>query len=280
MTEAESNKSASTSSSTPRDGTTEGDRNPSLAEIEYKSLNSYFERILKLTFLAIGVVVAVAGAMLWKSSSEAKSSIEATRIEAAHEIENVGKQSSEIARIEAGKRIDEAFEKGNVQQMIEHIARERVDAAVEREINQTLDVRIKNLKAEIAEMGDVASASARLRLGFREGLDALTKQSTSSDESVRNYARRSLLMIGSDYETNLKKQFPEISTLKLEALLFSPGKAPTGLKSILLAIQHSDNVNAVTASFMVMRETTGANIPVFDIPAAEKWCADNEPKCE
>src|ERR1700675_515724 len=103
---------------------------PSLAEIEYKSLNAYFERILRLTLLAIGFVLALAAALLWRSSSEVMSSIEATRNEASHEIENVGRQSSEIARTEARKRIDEAFERGNVQQMIERVARERVDTAV------------------------------------------------------------------------------------------------------------------------------------------------------
>jgi len=46
MTEAESNKSAS--SPDPRNETNEGERKPSLAEIEYKSPNAYFETILSL----------------------------------------------------------------------------------------------------------------------------------------------------------------------------------------------------------------------------------------
>ena len=25
---------------------------------------------------------------------------------------------------------------------------------------------------------------------------------------------------------------------------------------------------------------SGAKIPIFDVPAAEKWCAENRPKCD
>jgi hypothetical protein len=281
MIEAESNDpSLSTAKTTPRSETREESRKPSLAEIEYKSLNAYFERILKHTLWAIGIVVAVAGALLLKSSSDAKSSIDATRIEASREIENVGKQSSEIARTEARQRIDEAFEKGNIQQMIDRIARERVDAAVNREIEKSMGARIRIFQAEMADMGDVSAASSRLRLGFREGLNTLVKQSSNSDETVRRYARASLLIIGSDYETALKKRHSNWDATQIEAIYFGPQPSPKTLKDFIQAIRHSDNMDAVAAAFVLMRDKTATKIQVFDIPGVEKWCADNKPKCE
>jgi hypothetical protein len=281
MTEAEgSNPLLSTPATTPRNEKSEENRKPSLAEIEYKSLNAYFERILKHTLWAIGIVVAVAGALLWKSSSDAKSSIDATRIEASREIENVGKQSSEIARTEARQRIDEAFEKGNIQQMIDRVARERVDVAVDREIEKNLGAKIRTFQAEMADMGDVSAASSRLRLGFREGLDSLVKQSNSSDETVRRYARASLLIIGSDYETVLKRHFPNLDATQVAAIYFGPQPPPKTLKDFFQAVRHSDNMDTVVAAFVLMREKTGTKFQMFDIPAVEKWCADNKPKCE
>jgi hypothetical protein len=274
------NSSASTPASLPPKEASGEPRTLSLAEIEYKSLNSYFERILKLTLLMITVVLAVAGTFLWRSSSDAKSSIEVTRIEAAREIENVGKQSSEIARTEARQRIDEAFEKENVQQMIERVARERVDTAVDRQIDKNLSARIKGLQDEIAAIGDVAGAASRLRLGFREGWDTLVRQSNNSDESVRRYARASLLMIGADYETVLNKQFGGMTATQLVASLASPKEPPKNPREVLEIIRHSDRMEAVAASFLLLREMTGTKIQVFDIPTAEKWCADNKPKCE
>jgi hypothetical protein len=256
----------------------------SQAEVEYQKLNEYFERLLRLTLLAIGFVVAVAAAFLWKNVSDVKeqanAAITSTTDSAAREISKIGEDSAAVARAEAQKRIDEAFEKGNVQQMIERATRERVDAAVDREIEKKLVARIKGLQDEIAEMGDVAGAASRLRIGFREGLDSLVKQSGGSDESVRRYARGSLLMIGSDYQTALKKRFPDMSPSQIAGVFSNPQPPPKNLKELLETIRRSDNVDRVAAAFLLMSEMAGTDIKVFDIPAAEKWCAEHRPKCE
>jgi hypothetical protein len=32
--------------------------------------------------------------------------------------------------------------------------------------------------------------------------------------------------------------------------------------------------------FATMKEKAGWNVPMLDLPAAEKWCANHKPKCD
>jgi len=64
---------------------------------------------------------------------------------------------------------------------------------------------------------------------------------------------------------------------------FSQGAtAPKQLMSIIQNDQDNSQFGAVTLTraFLDMKKRVGWNVPMFDIPAAEKWCAGHNPKCD
>ncbi|MBZ5646396.1 MAG: hypothetical protein LAN37_04140 [Acidobacteriia bacterium] len=256
---------------------------PSVAEVEYRSLNAYFEKLVKLTYIAIGVVLAAVGLLIWKNVSEVKTeatdAIAAAKSGADRQIAKIESEAATIARSEAQKRIDEAFEKGNVQQLIERAAKEKVGTAVEREINQNLAQRMKILQDQITETGEISNAGARLRLGFRPALDTLTKKAESPNPAVREYAKSTIRMIGADYENVLIEGVPSgEARKKMLDNWITP--APTTVKGVVEVIRHSGNAHAVAAAFLALRELTNTQFHIFDLPAVEDWCAQHRPKCD
>ena len=255
------------------------------SEGEYRHLISYFKYLVTVTLTALGIIIAAGSALFYKNMSDvsgaAKAAIDSTKDAASREISKIQTDASQIARTEAQKSIDEAFAKGNVQSMIERTTRERVNAAVDREIDKNLAGRISQLQFQIAETGEISNAGARLRLGFRPALDTLVEKSKSPNAYVSQYAKSTLILIGSDYETAEATGFGGASpgTKALEAYV---GQLPhKTLKDVMVLIRRSDfSPHIVAAAFSAFRELSGAKISTFDIPAAEKWCADNRPKCE
>jgi hypothetical protein len=255
-------------------------RDVSATEAEYRHLVSFFKWLVGATLTAIVLVGGFGTYFLGKSvldiKNEANAAIVGTKEAASQEISKIGTEAATIARTEAQKHIDEAFEKRNIQAMIERTAREKVGDAVAEEIARNLGARIRQFETEIGDIGEVANEGARLRIGLRPALDALVKSTASPNKIVSQYARSTLILIGSDYEITLNRKLPSGFDLKT----YFGVETPKNLKEVLNLIRHSEDVNVVALAFMQMRRTTGAQMQVFDVPAAERWCAENRPKCE
>jgi citrate lyase gamma subunit len=255
------------------------------SEAEYQHLISYFKWLVGATYAAILILVAVVTYVVGKSLSDVKvesqTAITDTKNSASQKIAQIGTDATVIAKDEAQKAVERAFEKGNVQQLIERVARERVDAAVDKEVDKNLGARIEQLQKQMGEIGEVSNDGARLRLDFRSALDALVAKSRSSNHAVSDYAHSTLVLVGSDYETRLAAVYG--SPVNIDLLFQGRGASAIPhqtLKDLMNVIKGSQDLALVTAAFMKMREVTGTQIQVFDIPAAEKWCAQHKPRCE
>ena len=112
------------------------------SEAEYTHLISFFKYLVTITLTALTIIIGAGAVFFYRSMSDvkndAKTSIENTTKAADAEILKIQKGASEIAPTEAQKSIDDAFTKGNVQAMIERTARERVNTAVDQEIQKNL----------------------------------------------------------------------------------------------------------------------------------------------
>jgi hypothetical protein len=258
-------------------------RAQSLSEIEYRSLTSYFERLVKYTYGAVLFVLTLAGVFLWRNISDVKrdadTAIVATKDTAAQEISKIGKDAS----AEAQKSVNDALSAPNIQQMIERTTREKVDKAVDLAIEKNLGARINDFEKEIAAIGEVSNQGARLQLAYRPALDALVKEMQNDpSKTVRDYAKSTLMQVGSDFEARVKLAAPGQPGLPLsqiERAAFGPSP-PKTLREVLVLIPQSTKVTEVTASFLIFREMTGTQVQVFDISAAERWCAEHRPRCE
>ena len=266
--------------------------NPSTAEIEYRSLTAYFEKLVKYTYGAIAVILVVAGISLWKSTSDIKgdaaAAIIATKESANQQIGKIGADAATTAQSAAQKAIDQALAKSNVQQMIDRTTREKVGSAVEREIDTKLAARIDAFRNLIAEIGEISNHGGQLRLNFRSGLDYLVKKTNSADPTVREYAKSTLLLIGADYEERIKPLTngtgPKVVQIgeRYGGVLGGMGvaAAATTPKGLMGIIHNSDYPEIVAAAFLDLKEMTGMPVRVFDIPAAERWCVEHGPKCD
>ncbi|HKW61907.1 MAG TPA: hypothetical protein VJN89_05125 [Candidatus Acidoferrum sp.] len=254
---------------------------PSQAEIEYHSLKEHFEVLVKWSSIAISTIIAVAGLLLYNSVSDAKKdaseAIRATREAASAEISTIAKSASDTAKTEAQKAIDAAFEKQNVQRLIESAAQRKVDAAVDAAVQKNLGARIEAFRKLIGDIGEVANHGAQLRLDYRSGLDALLKAKESPDPTVRAYASSTLTEIAADYERWMT--VPGAYTQNANSF-FMPNLSPKMLMQVIRQVQDPLGPMQVTQAFLDMKKRVGWDVPMFDIPAAEKWCATHKPRCD
>ena len=251
---------------------------------------SYFKYLVTITLAALGLIVGTASFFFYKNMSDVRNdatrAIESSKENADHEIRKIQSSSADIARAEAQKRVEEAFSKGNVQELIERAARERVAKAVDREIDKNLASRIDQLQKQIAETGEISNAGARLRLGYRSGLDTILDKMKSPNAYISQYAKSTLTLIGSDYEAAVGMGYGSPSCGK-QAMSRWISPVPQTLREVMVFIRQGVGPGAqgggaqvTAAAFCGFREMSGSNIQVFDVPAAEKWCAENRPKCD
>lgn len=254
------------------------------AKIEYDRLIQYFDKLVKYSLLAITAILAIAAGVLWKSTEDLKSqaatSIKATEDSAKRQISEIEKTASLTAAAEAQKAIDAAFEKQNVQRMIESTTEKKVNAAVEAAVQKDLGARIEAFRTLIREIGEVSNHGAQLRLGFRSGLTSLLQERQNADPTVRAYASSTLTLIATDYERSF---MIDSTILQKPDFFFLPNvSSPKQLMGVIRNQQDPVpfGMQQVTQAFLDMRKRVGWNVQVFDIPAAEKWCTEHKPKCD
>jgi hypothetical protein len=244
----------------------------SLSEIEYRNLIQFFKYVLAITYAAVLLLVAAATYLVGKSVSDAKSdastAISSFRDSADKEIKQIGDQAALTAHDQAQKSIEQSFERGNIQQMIEGVARAKVGVAVDREIDKNLGARIQVLETEIADVGEVSNEGARLRLEFRPALEALLAKEHSPNKAVGDYARSTLQLVGSDFELRIRQAIGTNISVPMAFQMRGINPPPKTMKDVMEIIRKSNDVYGVALAFMDLNETSGAQISVFDVPAA------------
>jgi hypothetical protein len=253
------------------------------AKVEYDRLIAYFDKLVKYSLLAIGTILAIAGAFLWKNTSDVQSqaaaSIKATQDSATHEISEIGKAAQATAKDEAQKAIETAFEKQNVERMIESAAQRKADAAVDTAVKKDLGAKIDAFRDFVIEIGEINNHGAQLRLDYRSGLDYLLKAKENPDRAVSDYASSTLRLIGADYEYAVAN-----NNIPIEAAIFTTTlPAQFSAKDLMRMIRTAQDPHGpmkIAILFATMKGKVSWDVPMLDLPAAEKWCAQHKPKCD
>jgi citrate lyase gamma subunit len=254
------------------------------AKMEYDRLIAYFDRLMKLTGLLLGLVISAAAVFLWKNTDDVKTqaaaAIKATGDNATREISDIGKAAQNTAKSEAQKAINAEFDRQNVQRMIEGTAQKKVDAAVETAVKRDLGAKVDAFRDFVIEIGEINNHGAQLRLDFRSGLDYLLKARENPDPAVRAYAGSTLSLIAADYENAVATS----PTPPLDAALFTstvPAQfSPKDLMRMIRTAQDPHGPMKIAVLFFTMKGKVGWDVPTLDLPAAEKWCAAHKPKCD
>ena len=258
------------------------------SEQEYERLTSYFEWLVKLTSLALGLIIAVALGMFWKSISEvrtdARNSVDGVRASAQAEI---GKAKEEVigsVREEAKRRVDEEFNTNEITQMVEAAARRKVGRTIDRQIQDEVAHTISRLQDQMIQTVEVGNLGMRMRVGFRDAFDELRKRYTETDdEGLRRSERIILDSITADYEERWTANIRRRHITALQAIPFqmAPGeKAPNSTVDLVKMIRDDKGLDDVCLAFLALSEGTGVRFAMFDTDAVEKWCKENKTKCE
>jgi len=254
-----------------------------IAKIEYDRLIAYFDKLVKYSVLAITFILGMAGAFLWKNTDDVKNqaaaAIKATQDGATRAISDIGKSAQDTAKSEAQNAIDAAFEKQNIQKMIETAAQKKVEAAVDAQVQRKLGDKLDAARVLTIKLAQVNSHGAMVLLESRAGLDEFRKDQEDPDPTVKAFAASTLKQIGADYERGLALR-TGASEMADPTFLFFPRYQ---LKDLMGNIQHFQGPHApeeVAKAFLDMKKRVQWNVPMFDIAAAERWCAAHKPKCE
>ena len=271
------------------------------AKIEYDRLSKFFDQLVRYSLLAIGTVLAIAGAFLWKSTNdvkiEADAAIQRTEKSTTAQIADIGKAAQDTVQAQVTKAAGDALDK--VQQTINKAAQERVDAAfnaaaqqranaaVQQEVEaavataeKNLAQRLQNFENEINEIGTAASLATlgKIETGNRGAGDSfhqLIEMQYSPNPAVREYVKRSLREIARWCEESANPT----KTADLTKTRLNEDR-PRDMIAKVKRYPDAAHPYDLWRAFHDMRVLTGWNVEAFDSRAAVKWCADHKPKCE
>lgn len=213
-----------------------------------------------------------------KLKVEAEKSIEKTQKHADDQISQIRVSASEIALEEAQKRINDAFQKNNINEMIEMTAKAEVGTELEKQVNQKVNEVMDNIQDDIVSFSLVSDAAMRMRVGIRDGLDELIDlQKTSTDSNIKERAKILLNRIASDYEISAKRILNEFGGSAIFLTDFNVSKDKNNIIPDLIKVIHSDeSLDQIALAIIILREKTGEQFRMFDIEEIDTWFQNNK----
>jgi hypothetical protein len=242
------------------------------AQLEYDRLIAYFSLLIKVTGSVLGVIVIVAGALLYTNLRDAR--------------EDARQEATRVATTEAKARVAEAFEEKNINAMILQAAQDKVGTVTDRLIQQQLATRLGPLQQKISVMGQISESDMRMRMGFRGGLDDLTRlMKSTNDADVLKFANTTMTAVAQDYDARMQENASRFGGQALVVLqnlpvLITPDHRPSDLHDVVQIIAQNPELNTVATAFIAFRQLSGENVKMFDSTAITNWCSRNKPKCE
>ena len=122
----------------------------SSAQLEYDRLIAYFKLLITVTGSVLGVIVIVAGALLYTNLKDAR--------------EDARQEATRVATTEAKARVAEAFDEKNINAMILQAAQDKVGTVTDKLIQQQLATRLGSLQQKISVMGQISESDMRMRI--------------------------------------------------------------------------------------------------------------------
>jgi len=236
-------------------------------------LVGYFKYLVWLTFGALTIVLVAGGVIFYSNMHDLRT--------------DVIEKATQIATNESHNAVKTAFDEKNITQQIQKAAQEKIGTITDKMIEQQLTSKLQPIQKRILMIGEISESEARMRLGFRSGLEELKVLMTQTkDPETLQFARNTLTVTADDYELTWA-QDSKIGGQSIFSFLQAYSsrpqtgyKPPTNLAGVTEIISRSQDLNLVAVAFLAFREMTGDKAKMFDFDAVKKWCANNEPKCK
>jgi len=250
-------------------------------QAEYTNLVGYFKHLVWLAggfatfvFTTAGALVALAGFLFYSSLKDVR--------------EDAKQAAIRVATSESKAAVDKAFEDKNINDQIQKAAQLKIGTITDKMIEQQIIPKLQPLQKRILMIGQITASQARMRLGFRSGLDDLNAiMSSTTDSDTLQFAKSTLAITAKDFEESwtLGKAGSGQTWFDLLKGYTNrpqiPGwKSPQNLGEVVELINNGKDLNVVALSFLAFRELTGEKVKMFDLRAVNNWCSSHEPKCK
>jgi len=199
--------------------------------------------------------------------------------------EDAKQEATRVATVESKAAVEKAFDEKNINDQIQKAAQQKIAAITDRMIEQQIASKLQPLQKRVLMIGQITESQARMRLGFRSGLDDLNSiMSSTTDPDTLQFAKGTLTITAEDFEqswvdsqrTNSQSWFD-----LLKAYTNRPGwNSPQNLGEVVGVINKNKDLNVVAIAFLAFQELTGEKVKMFDLRAVNNWCSSHEPKCK
>lgn len=259
------------------------------SQLHYEQLRKFLEKLVKYTLIALGIIVTASTYFLFTNTSELKKesteaiksmqvdtreSINETREIALNKIESIKELATTAARNAAQEKIDEAFQKENISQMIETAAEQQIGEEVKRMVTKEIERITPRIQADLSDVGSISDMGSKMRIGLRSGFEDLVKIRLSGKTNIeRQFSAGILSRITDDYDSvsskNLKIMYGDNIVLNAKGLLEIPANVDdkTYIKKLISIVETNTDLNVVSIAFIVLRKITNTKINMFDFNA-------------
>ena len=185
--------------------------------------------------------------------------------------------------------MEKAFEDKNINDQIQKAAQQKIGAITDRMIEQQITPKLQPIQKRVLMIGQITEDQARMRLGFRSGLDELNAViNSATDPDTLQFARSTLTTTAEDFEESWVEGPQKTSGQSWFDVLKgftnrpqTPGwKSPQNLHELVELIKNDKHLDAVALGFLAFRELTGEKAKMFDLRGVNNWCSNHEPKCK
>jgi hypothetical protein len=242
-------------------------------QAEYANLVGYFKHLVWLTFGALLIVITAGGIVFVSNMRDLRA--------------DLTEKATRLATDATNNAVKAAFEEKNINDQIQKAAQEKISRITDKMIEQQITPKLEPLQKRILMIGQITESQARMRLGFRSGLDDLNAViSKSNDPDTLQFAKSTLTSTAEDFEETWvanHKGSGQSPFAYLQAYTNRPvlgWQSPQNLGGVVQYINTSKDLNLVAIAFLAFRELTGENVKMFDLDAVKKWCTSHEPRCK
>jgi hypothetical protein len=244
-------------------------------QAEYTNLLGYFKHLVWLTGIFVTIAVGLSTFLFHSNLKDVR--------------EDAKQEATRVATVESKAAVEKAFEDKNINAQIQKAAQEKIGTITDKMIEQQLTSKLQPLQKRILTIGQITESQARMRLGFRSGLDELNAViNSATDPDTLQFARSTLTTTAEDFEESWVEGPQKASGQSWFDVLKAftnrpqtPGwKSPQNLHEVVELIKSDKHLDVVSLGFLTFRELTGEKVKMFDLRAVNNWCSNHEPKCK
>jgi hypothetical protein len=268
-------------------------------EEKYEKLIGYFKYLITITGSAITIIVAVALYFTYNNLSDlrkevkestteyketikefnsyAQKAIDQTQTQSNNQIALISTEAKQLALTAAKEKIDQTFERENIDKLIEEAAERKLGKEIDVIVNKKLSEAIKITDEQLNIIPDLILSADKVRWGDRKALDYLDSiQRVTDNPKIKQLIK---IIIGGkivDYNNSITQIMSDLKYKSPIDLLSDNDKkliinrdTTIMINNLIRFINNSNNLNDIAVAFLTLRNL-GVDIQTFEFEDLKK----------